>query len=82
MRAISSWGAGSARDANLPYRRYFPGNDPEDDDDETEENVEAVLTKIAGQSSTEGMIGDIVGGFVIDNLGEPFLDGVIHSMKR
>ncbi|EME43030.1 hypothetical protein DOTSEDRAFT_72430 [Dothistroma septosporum NZE10] len=68
MRAISSWGATSAQDVNVPYKRYFPENDPDDADDVTEENVYDVLIKIAGESSTDGMIGEVVGGFVIDNL--------------
>lgn len=66
MRAISRWGAKAASDANLVYKRYFPMSD---DDDDFQVHVNSVLMKIAGQSSTEGMIGIIVGTFVVDNLG-------------
>ncbi|KAI1370151.1 hypothetical protein F4677DRAFT_451676 [Hypoxylon crocopeplum] len=65
MRAISSWGAGAASAANLVYKRYFPLSDDEDD---FQGHVNSVLTTIAGQSSTEGEIGTIVGSFVVDNL--------------
>ena len=67
MRAISSYGSGSARRFLAPYRRYFPQSDEEDD---FQTHVGDVLDLIAGESSTDGRVGSIVGTFVVDNLGE------------
>lgn len=67
MRAISSYGQGSAQDVLAPYKRYFPESDPDDD---YQTHVKDVLGLIAGTSSTDGAIGSVVGTFVVDNLGE------------
>ncbi|KAI2625595.1 hypothetical protein GGR54DRAFT_506552 [Hypoxylon sp. NC1633] len=64
MRAISSWGLKAVSDADLIYERYFPLSDEEDD---YEGHVKSVLEKIAGESSTDGMIGEVVASFVVDN---------------
>ncbi|KAI0907004.1 hypothetical protein F4823DRAFT_630785 [Ustulina deusta] len=65
LRAVSSWGAYSATHSNAVYQRYFPLSDDEDD---FEDHVNSVLSKIAGESSTDGMIGQVVATFVVDNL--------------
>ncbi|WPB06264.1 uncharacterized protein RHO25_010921 [Cercospora beticola] len=64
MRALSAWGANAAGKGNEVYKTFFPLSDDEDD---TQANVEEVLRKISGQSSAEGMVGKIVGSFVVDN---------------
>ena len=66
MRAISSYGQSSAENLLAPYKRYFPEKDDEDD---FPTHVKDVLGLIAGASSTDGAIGEIVGTFVVDNLG-------------
>ncbi|KAI9663191.1 MAG: hypothetical protein M1821_008239 [Bathelium mastoideum] len=65
MRAISSYGQASAQGVLAPYKRYFPESDAEDD---FQTHVSDVLALIAGMSSTDGAIGNIVGTFVVDNL--------------
>lgn len=66
MRAISSYGSNSAATGNRVYQRYFALSDDEDD---SQGNVESALNLIAGTSSTDGSIGEVVGTFVVDNLG-------------
>ncbi|KAF7190834.1 hypothetical protein HII31_07993 [Pseudocercospora fuligena] len=67
LRALSSWGAAAAQDAktsiNEAYDLYFATENPDSRD-----VVYDVLMMIAGQSSTEGMIGEIVGTMIVDNL--------------
>ncbi|KAI0856129.1 hypothetical protein F4860DRAFT_424609 [Xylaria cubensis] len=65
MRAISSYGSGSATDGNRVYQRYFALND---DDDDNQGNVASALNLIVGTSSTDGAIGEVVGTFIVDNL--------------
>lgn len=69
LRALSSWGAKAASDAktsiNEAYDLYFATENPDSRD-----VVNDVLMMIAGQSSTEGMIGEIVGTMIVDNLGK------------
>ncbi|MCJ1330054.1 hypothetical protein MMC10_006735 [Thelotrema lepadinum] len=65
MRAVSSYGQASAQSNLKPYARYFP---PSDEDDDTQGQVASVLGLIAGTSSTDGAIGAVVGGMVVDNL--------------
>ncbi|KAI0868740.1 hypothetical protein GGS24DRAFT_481451, partial [Hypoxylon argillaceum] len=65
MRAISSYGSNSAATGNRVYQRYFALSDDEDD---SQGNVESALNLIAGTSSTDGSIGEVVGTFVVDNL--------------
>ncbi|KAM5354927.1 hypothetical protein ACJ41O_001573 [Fusarium nematophilum] len=65
LRAISAWGAQAAEDSktsiNVVYDVFF------DTKDDTNSKVEDVLKKISGQSSSEGMIGEIVKTMVVDN---------------
>ena len=68
MRAVSSYGEAAAERALAPYKRYFAVSDEEDD---FQTHVKDVLHLIAGESSTDGAVGSIVGTFIIDNLGEP-----------
>ncbi|KAF8146948.1 hypothetical protein K438DRAFT_1868330 [Mycena galopus ATCC 62051] len=65
MRALSSNGQASATDGNAIYQRYFPLSDDEDD---TQGKVSSVLALIAGTSSTDGSVGAVVAGMIVDNL--------------
>lgn len=67
MRAVSSYAEGAAARALAPYKRYFAVSDEEDD---FQSHVKDVLHLIAGESSTDGAVGSIVGTFVVDNLGK------------
>ena len=66
MRALSSYGAGSAERNLAPYKRFFP---PSDDEDDYQKHVSGVLNLITGTSSTDGAIGSIVEKIIIDNKG-------------
>lgn len=67
LRAIASSGSASAMDLLAPYRRYFP---LEDDDDDFPTHVYDVLTLIAGESSSDGKVGEIVETFIVDKIGK------------
>ena len=67
MRAVASYGSGSAEDGLATYKRYFP---PSDEEDDFQTHVKDVLAKIAGTDAPNEMIGPIVKDFVVDNLGE------------
>ncbi|KAI0429121.1 hypothetical protein F5Y09DRAFT_268536 [Xylaria sp. FL1042] len=62
VRALARAGVDAATKTNAVYKRYFPLTDEEDD---FEGHVISVLSRIAG---TDGMIGQVVGAFVVDNL--------------
>lgn len=67
LRALSARGAYAATQRkttdNVAYDVFF------DPDDEGTSIVNEILMKIAGQSSTEGMIGEVVGTMVVDKNG-------------
>ncbi|KAK7062283.1 hypothetical protein R3P38DRAFT_2834433 [Favolaschia claudopus] len=65
MRALSSNGQVSAKAGDAVYQRYFPLSE---DDEDTQDKVSSVFALIAGTSSTDGMIGAVVAGMVVDNL--------------
>ncbi|KAF5673866.1 hypothetical protein FHETE_3253 [Fusarium heterosporum] len=65
LRAIAIWGSQAASDTenaiNVAYDVFFGT------DNDTPAKVNDVLMKIAGQSSTEGKIGEIVGTMIVDS---------------
>ena len=67
LRAVSDFGVVSAQVNLKPYARYFPASEEGDD---TQRNVASVLGLITGTSSSDGAIGEVVGGMIVDNLGK------------
>ncbi|KAI1317619.1 hypothetical protein F5Y16DRAFT_406595 [Xylariaceae sp. FL0255] len=66
VRALASYGSLAATAGNAVYKRYFTLSN--DIDGDTQGDVASVLNLIAGTSDTDGLIGDVAGTFVVDNL--------------
>lgn len=70
LRALSAWGGEAAKDSktsiNEAFDLFFDSDNADD--------VNSVLMRIAGQSSSEGMIGVPVGKMIVDQKSEPDFD--------
>ncbi|XP_014551417.1 hypothetical protein COCVIDRAFT_42284 [Bipolaris victoriae FI3] len=73
MLAITSYGAGAAESALMPYLRHFAVNEEQDDPDERpdeyhfQDHVKNVLNRLAGDGQNNVKLGEVVGSFVVDN---------------
>lgn len=76
MLAITSYGAGAAESALMPYLRHFAVNEEQDDPDERpdeyhfQDHVKNVLNRLAGDGQNNVKLGEVVGSFVVDNKGK------------
>lgn len=64
MRAISSYGGWSAEGNLPPFKRNFA-----DSDEESQDKVKGVMYLISGDLG-DYPIGEVVGNFIVDNLGK------------
>ncbi|RBR27125.1 uncharacterized protein FIESC28_00069 [Fusarium coffeatum] len=68
LRAVAAWGVQAAEDSkkstNVAYDVFFSA------EEDIPATIQDVLSRIAGQSTTEGKIGKIVGTMIVDNNGK------------
>lgn len=84
LRAVLSYGELSVKDGLAPYKRYFPLSDEEKDFQEESDyqtNVKDVLHLISEEDVGDGIIGTVVGTFVVDNFGEFHICAVIFTLS-